>query len=189
MAAKLAQHWEEAFQKRGVDDTIDLQPWADQMPTPKAFHDWEISVDDAAKTVRRAGSTAPGPGRIPHSFWKGIGELGYTALYDVLRALMQDGSDERMVAEYGSADDDFGRCDFNPSLLVLIPKKPSGSDAELGPFFKPEDTRLLMLVDTSNRIIASVINTKLEPAAEKVLSDCQQGFLHGRSILTNVVEL
>ncbi len=131
MAAKLAQHWEEASQKK----------CADQVPTLEDVQDWQISVGDVAKAIRRAGSTALGPQGIPHSFWKRIGKLRYTSLCDVLRALMQDGSDEQMVAECRSADDDVGRCDFNGSLLVLIPRKLSGSDAELGPFFKPEDAR------------------------------------------------
>ncbi len=59
----------------------------------------------------------------------------------------------------------------------------------MGPFLKPEDTRHLVLVDTPNRIIASVINAKLQTAVEKVIGDCQRGFLRGRSILTNIVEL
>ncbi len=80
MAAKLAQHWEKAFQSKGTDCTIDLQPWTEQMPTLRDFQDWEVTVEDVAQAVRRAGSTAPGPDSIPFSFWKGLGELGHTAV-------------------------------------------------------------------------------------------------------------
>ncbi len=80
MSAKLAQHWEEAFQKKVVDDTIELQCWADQMLTLWNFQDWEISVGHVAKAVRQAGSTAPGPDGIPYSFWKEIGALSGTRL-------------------------------------------------------------------------------------------------------------
>ncbi|CAK0881090.1 unnamed protein product [Prorocentrum cordatum] len=124
-----------------------------------------------------------------YSLWKGIGEAGRTVLHGCLIALMVDGSADRLAEEFGSFDDCFDRCDFNASLLVPLTKKPVRVDPEMGQVYQPEDTRPLMLVDTSNRTLARSPRLKIEPAVEELVNDCQRGFLHGRSILANIVEL
>ncbi len=92
-----------------------------------------------------------------------------------------------MVAEYGSLDDCLGVSDFKPSLLVLMPKKPARTDAELGRFYRAGDTSPLMLADTSSRIIAEGLGFKLEPVVERVVTECQRGLPRGRSISTKIV--
>ena len=46
-----------------------------------------------------------------------------------------------------------------------------------------------MLVDTSNRLLASALRFAVEPAFEQMIGESQRGFLRGRSILSNVLEL
>jgi len=167
-----------------------MDDWFRTMPTfDQVMPDCEVSSEHVRRALKTAGATAPGPDGIPYSFWKGIGEVGVTVLTDTLRAMMAEGSEETMLMEYGSGDNRFGDCDFNGSLLVLLPKKTSGHDPAAGAFYDPGDTRPLMLVDTSNRLLASALRHALEPAIEKLVGESQRGFLSGRSILANVLVL
>ena len=50
-------------------------------------------------------------------------------------------------------------------------------------------TRPLMLVDTSNRLLANAIRWRLEPLISDIIGEDQWGFLGGRAILENVVDL
>ena len=45
------------------------------------------------------------------------------------------------------------------------------------------------IVNTDNRIIANAVRIALEPTLEKWVSGMQQGFLKGRSMLSNVAEI
>ena len=121
--------------------------------------------------------------------WKGVGELGASVLTDCLQDMVQDGATSRARQQYGPFDDRLGDCDINASLLVLLPKKPSARDELLGPVHTPEDTRPLMLVDTSNRLLANAIRWRLEPLVSGIIGEDQRGFLGGRAILENVVDL
>ncbi|CAK0855842.1 unnamed protein product, partial [Prorocentrum cordatum] len=135
----------------------------------------EVSAAHVRQALKAAGATAPGPDGIPYSFWRGIGELGVEVLTDTMTAMMAEGSDKTMMREFGSGDNHFVPCDFNGSLLALLPKKPTGHDTAAGAFFCPADTRPLMLVDTSNRLLASALRNAIDAAMHAAaLADDQQ---------------
>ena len=73
--------------------------------------------------------------------------------------------------------------------MVFLPKRtpyvnPGGQE-----YLRPEDTRPLSIVNTDNRLIANALRIRIEPLLEKAISQQQQGFLCGRSLLRNVVEV
>ena len=79
--------------------------------------------------------------------------------------------------------------DFNQAFLCCLPKKVSGHDAAVGDYYDPQNTRPLSLVNTDNRLIANAYRLVIEPLANEWVSKMQQGFLQGRSLLGNVVDI
>ena len=78
---------------------------------------------------------------------------------------------------------------FNLGSMVLLPKKPADTDPLLGDYFTASDTRPLVIVNTDNRIIANAMRFRLEPELAGWISHEQRGFLGGRSMLTNVIDV
>ena len=54
---------------------------------------------------------------------------------------------------------------------------------------KPEDTRPLNITNTSNRLLANAVRLRIEPILERWITPMQRGFLSGRSMLANVVDV
>ena len=76
---------------------------------------------------------------------------------------------------------------FNSSLMVFLPKAPTGHAAEYGDFYAPGDTRPLNITNTDNRLLANAVRYRVEPLLSEWVSDMQQGFVADRSMLSNVV--
>ena len=79
--------------------------------------------------------------------------------------------------------------DFNTSFICCLPKKPSGHDSIVGDFYAPKATRPLSLINTDNRLMASAARIRVEPTMEAVISDMQRGFLRGRKMIRNVLDV
>ena len=73
--------------------------------------------------------------------------------------------------------------------IQYIPKKPVAHHHDIGDVYAPEGTRPLSIVDTSNRILANAFRHRWEPQLAQWISPAQRGFLPGRSILANVVDI
>ena len=100
-----------------------LDAWCRDMPkVPEVMPHCEVTREHVTRAIKAAGATAPGPDGIPYSHWKGLGDLAATTLHDTLGALMEEDSEAAMLRDYGLGDNRFGDCDFNGSLLVLLPK-------------------------------------------------------------------
>ena len=74
-------------------------------------------------------------------------------------------------------------------MRTCLPKKASGYDDDGRAYFEPGATRPLSVVNTDNRLIASAYKKVIEPLANEWVSSMQQGFLEGRSMLLNVVDI
>ena len=138
-------------------------------------HRWCLKQKHVKDAIVSAKESAPGPDGIPYKVWKKIEPMATPIIHNVAIA-MQDPCSQLPQ-------------DFNRAFLCCLPKKPSGHDPELGSFYTPKNTRPLSLVDTVNRLIANAYRLVMEPLANKLVSDMQRGFLKGRSLLTNVLEI
>eukprot|EP00959_Pyramimonas_sp_CCMP1952_P131244 2743955-Pyramimonas_sp.AAC.1 len=78
---------------------------------------------------------------------------------------------------------------FNESLIFFIPKKVSGFDDRWGEFYDPEHTRPITVTNFDNRILASAVRRRIEPILAKWVSPQQRGFIGGRSMLANVIDI
>ncbi len=73
--------------------------------------------------------------------------------------------------------------------MIFLPKKVSGTDPLMGEYYTPSDVRPLMIVNTDNRLIANAMRHQWEPIFEAWISKMQQGFLPGRSMASNVIDV
>ena len=65
----------------------------------------------------------------------------------------------------------------------------TGCDPLLGDFFRASDTRPLNIVNSDNRILANAVRKCIEPILERFISHHQRGFLPGRSMLANIIDI
>jgi hypothetical protein len=79
--------------------------------------------------------------------------------------------------------------EFNLGILCCLPKKTTGVDEDVGEFYEAPATRPLSLVNTDNRILASAARIRWEPTFSLWVSKLQRGFLKGRSMISNIVDV
>ena len=58
-----------------------------------------------------------------------------------------------------------------------------------GYFYRPGDTRPLSIVNTDNRLLASAVRIVFEPILAAWISPWQRGFLKGRSMTANILDI
>jgi hypothetical protein len=85
--------------------------------------------------------------------------------------------------------DDYLPEEFNYATMVCLPKKTAGVHPQFGDFYTPENTRPLSIVNTDNRILAIAGQIQIEKAAKEWVSDMQQGFIKGRSMVENIFKI
>ena len=79
--------------------------------------------------------------------------------------------------------------DFNHARLACPPKKASWTHDQLGPVYSAEGTRPLSLANTDNKTIASAMRLCLEPCADVWVGPTQRGFIGGRNMSRNILEM
>ena len=189
----LRSHWKEVFSRKEIDHNL-LDQWlqdefghAGRAGLPGARH-WLIKRKHIARAIKISGSSAPGVDKIPYVIWRSLGELGVTVLYDVALELQYENSATLLGMAYGTAAEG-GKHDFNLGVLCCLPKKIAGAHAGMGDYYGASDTRPLSIVNTDNRLIASAMRLAWEPILSKWISSMQRGFLKGRSMLMNILDI
>ena len=79
--------------------------------------------------------------------------------------------------------------DFNESLVFFLPKSTSLSTSDGTAAYDAQNVRPLNVTNCDNRLIASAARIALEPWTEPTIASSQRGFLHGRSMLANIVDV
>jgi hypothetical protein len=194
----LRSHWKGVFSEKRVDTTA-LQIWMEELfikdgqglyltGLPDGVGRWEIRRKHVAKAVASAANTMPGPDGIPAGAYKGLGWFAIDILHDVAQILCTPGGNSDLQHAYSDRSPAHSHS-FNHSLLCCLPKKEAGTDPELGAYYSGENTRPLALVNTDNRLIASSARLAWEPCLESYICKNQQGFLKGRNMLSNVIDI
>ena len=84
---------------------------------------------------------------------------------------------------------DFPPPDFNWAFLVCLAKGSGTTQLDGTLAHDSKDTRPLSIVDSSNRILASIFRVALERCLGSWVSEFQRGFLGGRQMLRNVLDI
>ena len=189
---ELREYWGDIFSGSSCNQDL-LRKWIDEdpsMPSWNGFQDcWIPSREDLAKVVQAASKSAPGPDGIPYSAWKALGELGVNILYDMAMTLTEGDMDSRLGAMDLCSQGGVGPHSFNLGNMVFLPKKSSGVHPLFGEFYSPGDVRPLVIVNTDNRIISNAFRRQWEPVLDTWISRMQQGFLPGRSMASNIIDV
>jgi len=195
MAKVLKKYWQDVFSDKKIDLRL-LDAWIEEEAgDPEGMQEklkalsqecWDLLPEDVHRAVRSAGKSAPGPDGLPYAAWKSLGILGESILWKAGVLLMSEQGEEALESAFGRGVS--GSAEFNKALMVFLPKKPSGT-WEGNSFFDPQDTRPLSIVNTDNRLIANAVRLRVEPLLERIVSEEQRGFLPGRSMLSNVLDV
>ena len=140
------------------------------------------------KAIKYAKSTMPGPDGIPAMAFKSLGDFGVDILFDVIQTLMRDDALEILTDTFSKLPSEQARS-FNESILCLLPKKPTGTDDSNGTYYHPGSTRPLNVSNVDNRLLASAARLAWEPVLEAWISLAQRGFLKGRQMLHNILDI
>lgn len=182
IAHMLSKHWQAVFDRKEIDRPL-LERWLSRIGTTLPFSganaEYTPSLTDVEEAIQESRDSAPGPDKIPARAWKRLRELAAPLLHQVLLQLRTTSADQlRSVAPH-----------FNEAFLSCLGKKPVCSDEEHGHVFTPSGTRPLSVVNADSRILASALRRRISPLMEGWISGAQRGFIKGRYLLNNVVEI
>ena len=158
-------------------------------PLPTQESAWRVRRKDIEEAIRHSGNSSPGPDGIPFRAWRALGPLGISILYDVATCLGTAEAPQHLNTAYQDGDTTTTGHQYNHSTLVCLPKKSTTSTADGTKAYTPNNTRPLSIVNCDNRIVASAARNRWEGHLSAWILPRQQGFLRGRSILTNLLQL
>jgi len=157
----------------------------DGLPAPAAAI-WRLRREDIERAIAASPLSAPGPDGVPFVAWRRLGPLGVDVLHGVAQALAEGGNFEDEAEFFDGADPDL---QFNASLMHFLPKGQGEDNGEGVAAFGVEGVRPLNVVNADNRLIANAARLRLEPIFDKWISADQRGFVGGRSLLANVLDV
>ena len=100
-------------------------------------------------------------------------------LFDAFREMISEDGAFLMTRRYS---------DFNASLQFFLPKKPI-DEVDGVAIYEPSGVRPLNVTNTDNRLIASAVRTAVEPVLGPLITTDQKGFIGGRSMASNVIDV
>jgi hypothetical protein len=197
MASALRQHWRGTFAARRLDRSRRMDWFRVDAADRNGLHAavqpllvdkeaWRVRRSDVRRAIAMAGSSSPGPDGIPYSAWRRLGPLAVDVLHGALTELSAEEGQDSLLAAFPL--DSSGNTVFNEATMVFIPKKVD-HEAHGIRYNEPNEVRPLSIVNTDNRLMANAVRLRVEPLLAKAISPAQRGFLPGRSMLHNVLEL
>ena len=183
IAELLQNHWAKVFGYRDIDQEK-MEAWirvsqragSGRVTAPAGA--WKLRTKDVQRALRIAGNSRPGPDGVPFGAWRRLGPLAVHLLWEAGRFLAAG-----LQADVTAHDS------FNESLLVCLPKQALRVDQDGSQVYNAESTRPLSITNTDNRIIASSYRLRWEPLIAPAICDDQRGFIQGRSMLRNIIEV
>ena len=122
----------------------------------------KIDIDFIIDNINNTNDSAPGPDGVPFAAYRAIPDLAATVFSAAIKGMMNGIKPNKH---------------FNAGILHLLPKKDTD---------RIEDTRPLVVNNTNNRIIATIIQRSINDSIESILSDNQNGFRNDRCTSTNI---
>jgi hypothetical protein len=171
-AAILHQHWKPTFTAKPIDqeacDTI-----LHHTVTVPCDITWRLDFNSFSVMLLLTPNSAPGPDGITYAALKKAGDVAHDFLYRCYCDLLDTG---KLPAH------------FNESLMIFLPKGELEDD-----IFQTrrtaDATRPLNLSNTIAKVIASALSRPLTSVAKHTVVAQQRGFIQGRCLIDNIVEL
>ena len=185
MLSLIRSHWESVFRRRDIDEEL-LGHWmhedARHLPEDYATHlpHDPVPLSTFRKAILCTKNSAPGRDGIPFKAWRRIVDLAAGIFAAAFREMVAPDGLQQMRDHWG---------DFNEALMVFLPKKAKGTLPDGTEIFSPSSLRPLSLTNTDNRILSSAVRLHIEPIVAPGISPEQRGFIRGRSMLANVLDV
>jgi hypothetical protein len=172
-AAQLLQnHWRTVFAAPLVQQTSQDEVLGFVVEAPDVF-DWSFDQSTFKAVLSTLCDSSPGPDGLPYSAWQHADETVTDCLY---AAFCDFAAGEALPS------------DFNFGHLVFIPKgEEDGDPVQVRRHVS--DVRPISLSDTCSKLFANMINEKLTKLAKATVLPQQRGFVRGRSLIDNVLEI
>jgi len=132
------------------------------------------SIDTFVEYYRCVKNSAPGKDGIPNAAWKALRECEVVGKHSL--SLFNAFTQASPLPD-----------DFNDGLFVFIPKDTGNNDEAF--YADPLETRPLTLKNTDNKGVAGVINWIVHPVVKRSACSLQNGFIKGRQLVQNPVDL
>jgi hypothetical protein len=186
MAKILCDHWAATFRARDIDEAAETD-WIERIralcrPASADWSDpsaWTVRRRHVRKAIATSGHSAPGPDGILYGAYAAVPELATEVIFEVTAA-MAHLSDAELLR---------WQPNFNLGLLCCLAKGDGELDEDGRCYHPASGTRPLAIVDTVNRLVANAMRLAWEGRWSAHISPSQQGFLPGRSLLSNVMNL
>jgi endonuclease/exonuclease/phosphatase family metal-dependent hydrolase len=176
IARILAEHWQKTFEDQPTNATLRAE-WLERIRDRFKVDLQELRPieQDVKKVFDNLRDSAAGPDGIPTGVYMKLKRVAPRLFLDLVLSLL-DGS---VALNDG----------FNHAYLCCIPK-PTDERSQSGePVHVPGSTRPLSIVDASNRIVAAIMNVALERCVANKISGMQRGFVPGRQMLLNLIDV
>jgi len=187
IAKVLRSHWEGVFQARGVN-ACKLRQWIeDDMASRRACGELHSKMKDVQlqrwhfqRALDLSNDSSPGPDGIPYGAWRALGDDAIDLLFEAALEMVDPDFSVHMREEYS---------DFNDSVLLFLTKKATGELEDGTAVYEAGNVRPLNVTNTDNRLIASAARLAIEPVLATLVSPDQRGFIGGRSMIANLVDI
>ena len=161
-----------------LEEDADHKPFKDTAPFPDDR--FRLSKKHINRAIRHSNNSAPGPDGIPFLAWRRAKDLSTQILYDAAQVMFSETGPDATAADYGY---------LNNSLLLFLPKKASGTTPTGEGYYEAANVRPLNVTNTDNRLLANAVRYVIEPFVGQRVTTLQRGFIGGRSMLANLVDI
>ena len=178
MIGIIAKYWEPTFAEKDTEDIIGDQ-LLDEYAEYKEW-DWSASKPPTTESVRyyleHLGNCEPGTDGTPPPAWKNSGPAGEKYIVDLVDSTLAGKPMPKKSQE---------------GLFVFAPKgdaTPEEASAHIC-YKKPKDLRPITLQNEDRKSVAGILNQCILPTIILFCSILQRGFVPGRQLIQNVVDL
>ena len=176
----LLQKWLAEDRAARGDSSVDAGERGTQAPTHQALRQLRVTKEHIRRAIATSKNTSPGPDGVPYKIGRAVGGIAVAVLQEALKDLSSPTAEHQLQQDMP---------DFNMSLLTFLPQKAAGCTEEGEDDFLPSGVRPLNITNTDNRILASAVRIALEPLLAPLITQDQKGFLTGRSMVANLLDI
>ena len=176
IAAVLSGHWQTVFDEKPTDCEL-RRSWLEHVRNRLKTNLAKLrpTTDDVDKVFKHLRDSAAGPDGISSGMYAPLRNLAPAIFLRVVNGMF-DGQ-----TTFDEA--------FNHAFLCCIPKSSDEQDDKGTPVYTAGNTRPISIVDAANRIIAAILCVALERCVGSRISNMQKGFLHGRKMMSNLIDI
>ena len=176
IANLLSQHWQQVFDQKTTNPRL-RATWLERVRGRLATDlvDLRPTIGDVGKVFKHLHESAPGPDGISTGLFAKLKHLGPDIFLRVAHSMLDDETD------LGDG--------FNQAFLCCIPKSADETTCNGHAVFTAGSTRPISIVDAANRILAAIFCASLERCVSARISEMQRGFLHGRKMMSNLLDI